>query len=144
MNDRTKKCKECKKTKLISEFSKHCNVKGGYRHQCKTCCSIYNKEWNRNNREYRSEYKKIKNQQPDRKAANAKVQRNYRKTNPKYNYVHNKVIEALRKGELIRQPCEVCGSQFVHAHHEDYDKPLNVMWLCPQHHRDQHASIDRF
>ena len=47
---------------------------------------------------------------------------------------------AIRRGKLVRQPCEVCGSQPVDAHHDDYSQPLNVRWLCPAHHRAHHAS----
>jgi hypothetical protein len=42
------------------------------------------------------------------------------------------------KGELIREPCLVCGDTKSHAHHEDYTKPLDVVWLCMTHHRFIH------
>ena len=35
--------------------------------------------------------------------------------------------------------CEICGKEKTHAHHDDYDKPLNVRWLCAEHHRQWHA-----
>jgi ribosomal protein S27AE len=41
---------------------------------------------------------------------------------------------------LVRGPCEVCGTTLnVHAHHDDYDAPLNVRWLCGKHHSRFHA-----
>lgn len=58
--------------------------------------------------------------------------------NPTKRKVHNLVSNALRNGKLIKQPCEVCGSIVVHAHHCDYSKPLEVMWLCPEHHAEWH------
>jgi transposase-like protein len=48
---------------------------------------------------------------------------------------------AVRRGELIRQPCEVCGDKKSDAHHEDYSKPLDVRWLCRKHHRQRHKEI---
>lgn len=48
------------------------------------------------------------------------------------------VGNALATGKLTRQPCEVCGNENSQAHHPDYDKPLNVMWLCPTHHAQEH------
>lgn len=42
------------------------------------------------------------------------------------------------KGGLIPQPCEKCGSEKVEKHHEDYDKPLEVIWLCRPCHLDLH------
>jgi hypothetical protein len=52
---------------------------------------------------------------------------------------------AIRRGELIRQThCEKCGSTTrVDAHHEDYEKPLEVMWLCRRHHVRRHFEMAR-
>jgi hypothetical protein len=53
-----------------------------------------------------------------------------------------KVYKAVKRGELMRQPCEVCGRAFVHGHHDDYSAPpLNVRWLCPKHHRSCHVHV---
>jgi len=49
------------------------------------------------------------------------------------------VARAIKKGFLIKQPCEVCGNDKVDAHHEDYTQPLKVMWLCRLHHMRLHA-----
>lgn len=43
-----------------------------------------------------------------------------------------------RRGKLTPEPCERCGSERVHKHHENYGKPLDVRWLCPQDHRLEH------
>ena len=29
------------------------------------------------------------------------------------------------------------------AHHEDYSRPLDVVWLCSLHHHRRHAEINR-
>ena len=47
---------------------------------------------------------------------------------------------ALIAGKLTRKPCERCGARRVHAHHHDYAKPLDVIWLCPPCHRAEHAT----
>lgn len=44
----------------------------------------------------------------------------------------------IKRGTLVPQPCEVCGSSLVQPHHEDYDKPREVRWLCKAHHKDEH------
>lgn len=46
---------------------------------------------------------------------------------------------ALKRGKLIRLPCEVCGNPTSHFHHDDYSKPLNVRHLCTTHHLEEHC-----
>ena len=47
-----------------------------------------------------------------------------------------KVYRAKKSGVLVPQPCEICESEEnIQAHHPDYKKPLDVMWLCPDDHR---------
>lgn len=48
-----------------------------------------------------------------------------------------KARQALRRGQLERQPCEVCG-EHAEMHHDDYSKPLEVRWLCKRHHAEHH------
>jgi excisionase family DNA binding protein len=55
---------------------------------------------------------------------------------------YSKVQWALRTGRLIRQPCGRCGSKRSEAHHEDYDKPLDVTWLCRSCHRGRHWRVN--
>lgn len=33
-----------------------------------------------------------------------------------------------------------CGDINSHAHHKDYFKPLDVIWLCVEHHKFLHRS----
>lgn len=48
---------------------------------------------------------------------------------------------AIVAGTMRRQPCEVCGSTTrIHAHHDDYSRPMTVRWLCPSHHALWHAA----
>jgi hypothetical protein len=55
---------------------------------------------------------------------------------------HKAVENALIRGTLHRNPCMVCGTQDrVQAHHEDYSRPLDVVWLCPTHHKARHREM---
>ena len=59
---------------------------------------------------------------------------------PKARLAHEVVRLAIKSGE---KPCEVCGENrpmWVVAHHENYDKPPDVRWLCNSHHMQLHAS----
>lgn len=62
------------------------------------------------------------------------------RVSPEMSYAHRLVAKAIKDGELVKQPCEVCGQVRVEAHHEDYDKPLEVKWFCVKHHRRVHRS----
>lgn len=56
-------------------------------------------------------------------------------------FAMNRVRDALRKKE-ISQPsnCPNCGStKNIQAHHHDYSKPLEIVWLCSLCHRGLHA-----
>lgn len=65
--------------------------------------------------------------------------REYRKRNPEKEKARKIAGAAIRSGELIRMPCEECGSaQKIEAHHDDYSKPLDIRWLCLKHHTDLH------
>jgi hypothetical protein len=48
------------------------------------------------------------------------------------------VARALRAGTLTKLPCSVCGNTKSESHHEDYTKPLEVIWFCRQHHSTHH------
>src|SRR4051794_38080208 len=48
------------------------------------------------------------------------------------------VKRALATGELERLPCDRCGATPADAHHPDYTKPLDVRWLCRDHHTELH------
>lgn len=54
-------------------------------------------------------------------------------------YVRGITSRAIKRGQLVKQPCEVCQTeQNVEAHHDDYLKPLEVRWLCKKHHAEHH------
>jgi ribosomal protein S27AE len=44
----------------------------------------------------------------------------------------------IKRGKLVKLPCEKCGNENVEAHHDDYSKPLDVRWLCRFHHNEHH------
>lgn len=40
----------------------------------------------------------------------------------------------VRLGLMSKEPCRECGDPNTEAHHEDYDRPHDVVWLCRKHH----------
>ncbi|MEY8829646.1 hypothetical protein AB9K34_14760 [Sedimentitalea sp. XS_ASV28] len=67
-------------------------------------------------------------------------QQQWRKRNPKSYLAHLAVCAALRHGVLERQPCAVCRDPKTEAHHPDYERPYEVVWLCRKHHKALHAA----
>jgi hypothetical protein len=47
----------------------------------------------------------------------------------------------LRRGKLERRPCAICGDPRSFMLHDDYDKPLQVTWLCRRHHVRMHQIL---
>jgi ribosomal protein S14 len=50
--------------------------------------------------------------------------------------------KALINGAVLKQPCVICGNPDTHGHHPDYGKPLEVIWLCSQHHGEEHRRLN--
>ena len=44
----------------------------------------------------------------------------------------------IKSGKISLQPCAVCASTCVQAHHPDYNQPDRVTFLCARHHYDEH------
>lgn len=71
--------------------------------------------------------------------ANLKAIEKYNKKNPLSPRAIHKINNAIRDGRLARGLCEACGTNLnIHGHHEDYSKPLDVIWLCSKHHGELH------
>jgi ribosomal protein S27AE len=81
------------------------------------------------------EYDNERSKTPERKVhlrANAK---RWIARYPERYRAHNAANNAIRDGKMKREPCQRCGSKaFVHKHHDDYAKPLDVVWLCARCH----------
>jgi transposase-like protein len=52
---------------------------------------------------------------------------------------HHLVESAISKGVIVPKPCEICGKK-GRAHHDDYNRPLDVRWLCQKHHFHWHQN----
>lgn len=98
--------------------------------------AAYNKEYRKNNREkIASISRAYRGRNKDK--VNSK-NRAWREVNREKQVAHTKVANAIRGGRLARLPCSECGETKVEAHHVDYDKPLDVIWLCKSHHAQLH------
>jgi hypothetical protein len=110
----------------------------GHLNKCKECAKKDVQERYQLTKPERAKYDRQREKSPARKASKAQYQRNHRATNPERTLARGRVAYAIRTGKLARQGCEVCGEK-AEAHHEDYNRPLEVKWLCFAHHRAAHG-----
>lgn len=54
--------------------------------------------------------------------------------------IRSKLRYEVRVGRVKKMSCEKCGDKKSQAHHKDYSKPLDVVWLCRKHHENLHHS----
>lgn len=128
-----KECFKCHETLPLSQFYRHPQMADGHLNKCKRCTRRDVQANYANNRDHYRAYDKSRHG-PQRRAVTERAKQRYPERYKARVAVHN----AIRDKRLIRQPCEVCGSDLVDAHHEDYEKPLQVRWLCRQHHMAEH------
>lgn len=130
-----KTCFKCNIKKDLDCFYKHPQMADGYLNKCKGC----SKKDVMSNRESKVDYYRgydaKRQQDPERRKKKAVYLKRFRQKNSLMNAAHCKVQRAIKKGILIRGNCSMCNAtEDIHAHHEDYSKPLEVIWLCVKCH----------
>ena len=131
-----KRCSCCGITKTTAEYQKRAASKDGLTSSCKSCLSLRDKA--RDTPE-RAAQRKAYQHSVGKEVANSAKKR-HDKANPKKRNARVAVGNAIRDGKLIKKCCEVCGNAESFAHHDDYNKPLLVRWLCDFHHKEWHKS----
>jgi len=140
---RSKECFKCNSIKPLTEFYKHSQMADGHVNKCKECNkNDVSANRNKNLEKYR-EYDRKRGKIPERIKANTEINRAWRAEDTRRVLAHTSVARAIRNGSLFRLPCVRCGEAKSLAHHEDYDKPLEVMWLCQPCHKQRHKEIDK-
>lgn len=163
--DTTRVCTVCKVEKPYDCFSKSKKGKNGHAEQCKVCRLAKNREYYKRNPEVflakherwakRNPQNILKNQRAyyernkerileklreSRKANGYRNTKAYRQRNRQKIDCHNFVALAVKLGH-IKKPhfCEKCKNNCMpQAHHHDYTKPLDVVWLCRKCHGEEH------
>lgn len=162
----TKVCTKCNLRKPLEEFGKRKSAKDGHMAECKKCkcksnglyyinntekikeiISLYRKNnpekvaarkrlYCKNNPEKEAERSRLYiKRHPDQRATTVSK---YNRNNPEKIKAHGILNSAILDGKITRGPCEVCRKPDADGHHDDYSKPLDVRWLCRQHHKDHH------
>ena len=106
----------------------------------------YRKEHSEKNKEYQRQYKlehkdSIRESSRRYRAEHKEELKQYKiDKEGDWGDAHYQTHLAVRYGRLKRQPCEICGDSNSQAHHDDYNKPLAVRWLCQKHHSEWHTN----
>ena len=141
MESDSKRCFKCGETKPISSFYKHKMMADGHLNKCKQCAKA-DVRANRSARiDYYHAHDRERNRRPERREKRAVYLKNRRSRSPEKFAARFAVSNAIRDGRLIKGPCEVCGHPDTEGHHDDYNKPLDVRWLCFIHHCEVHGHI---
>lgn len=136
-----KTCKSCGVRKPAAEYYKHPSNRDGLFHKCKTCVKALSLKYYEVNREkVRTSQRRYEALPETRRRRVIQVTR-WASRNAEKRAAHVAVRLAKRRGDLTPLPCEVCADPEVHAHHDDYNKPLAVRWLCAAHHAAHHKSV---
>lgn len=115
--------------------------KDGHLNKCRECTKEDVRVHRIRNPEKIREYEARRNKLPQRIASARRHTDEWAERHPEWRHAHYMVNNAVRDGKLSKPSvCDVCGREGrLHAHHYDYSKPLEVIWVCPKCHRDIHA-----
>ena len=150
----SKTCRECLIEKPLAEFYTHDKMADGFLNKCKSCVKTRVKTHRDQNLDQIQAYDRLRGSAAHRVAARKKYAKTkqgreahqranaaYLERYPEKNRARHVVNNAIRNGTIIRQPCFQCGNERAEAHHEDYSKPLEVIWFCDFHHKERHKEL---
>jgi hypothetical protein len=137
-------CPKCSQEKDENQFYQ------GKEKRCKSCMAEKYNKWvnSEKGRIKRNEINLKYTRSENGHIASRKAGKKYRekiKGDPKFKKdpIKKRAAEMAayhaRQGNIKKTPCKICGSLNVMGHHEDYNKLLEVIWLCPRHHTQWHA-----
>lgn len=145
-------CRYCKQDKPRADFYESAIRRNGTG-DCKECVRSRVRANRAKKIEYYREFDRQRGSLPHRvqarkeyaqteagKEAHARATSKSRRENPYRYQATNAVNNAVRDGRLVKpDTCESCNNKCnPHGHHCDYNKPLDVMWLCTNCHIEWH------
>lgn len=143
-----KRCCRCKTPKPLTEFYNDRRGKDGKARRCKPCAGAVVKKWRvvrqldpKYTVKERLRHRQYRDQNLEKvRAADRKkmARRRADGRGPKWAYnpyrhrARRTLQRAVKTGKVKRpKRCQECGWKgLVQGHHEDYNKPLKVKWLC--------------
>lgn len=137
-----RECRKCKVENPLSEFAVSKKEKGGLRAECKSCRAKIDKH----NRMMKIEtYRTKERLRCQKRWKNPDNRRRHRDQKDPVKETARQVLRsAVADGKIIKPTkCQRCYQEKkLHGHHEDYSKPLDVLWLCAVCHAAAHKELE--
>jgi len=150
-----KKCKECLIIKPDFDFYKHKKTSSRRFGKCKECVKFRVRQNRREKIEYYRQYDAARFKSDPKvkerhrryqktsagKASMGASRKKWIEENQDKRAAHVILGNAVKNGKKDKpNECSICGRPHhrIHGHHDDYTKPLDVIWCCPQCHADIH------
>lgn len=130
------KCVECGQESSVEFYP-------GNKVRCKAC--IIRRQATPRYKERQAKYYRLWYARNGRKRANnyTDIILLWAKEHPKEVRVRSIIAYAIRRGKLSKPLlCSICGrGGRINAHHDDYDMPFEIRWVCSSCHKKIHLSI---
>lgn len=141
----SKVCFKCGETKPLCEFYKHPQMADGHLNKCKSCTKRDVGQYRTENIDKVRAYDRQRAKLPERAKKMLAQAAKWRSADLRRSKCHSAVARAIRNGTLQHKPCEWpgCTREDSYAHHESYDRPLDVIFYCQPHHKKRHAELKR-
>lgn len=143
-----KECSICKNMKPLSEFHKQSSRPSGYRSACKNCSNTVIRNCIKCGATFNAQRSNVAAGNGNFCSHNCSSSYCLKGENhgmwkgdtvSKAARAQGIVRNAVRYGRLVATDCELCGASMylnrIEAHHDDYNEPLKVRWLCIPCHR---------
>ena len=136
-----KQCFKCGRILDIEEFYPHKQMRDGHLNKCKECTKKDASKRLRLHPDVVKEYESKRSKTEHRKKLRLFYTEKYRKEHPERISANSKVGRAIKSGKIIKPKCcSICGKECkTVAHHYDYSKPLDVIFVCQSCHKRIHA-----
>lgn len=143
-------CTICKEAKPLEDFHRESqNKTTGRSPRCKVCNRQRVKRWEEKSRaKLAARSRRIRKEFPEKARA---LNKRSLELHPEKTHARSVLKAAVRAGRIVKPGhCEDCCGEFkvaqLHGHHENYEKPLEVNWLCERchlarHGRELHAEV---
>jgi hypothetical protein len=135
-----KRCRSCGVVRKLDAFAKHHLAHDGHRRDCRSCVAT-GKVKSRSTTPAESARRKELAAKPEQRVRNRLTVERWSEANPEAKLARRKLAKAIREGKIVpAKVCQIsgCSNPKVEAHHHDYARPLEVLWLCRGCHSRRH------